>query len=387
MKTDGRRLAFSKSPFAERHRSLALKICWMNDRRNTFRLGSGIFFAAAECDTHCFGLRVNLLAEICQASETPPMTNRREFIAGATTLAAASALSFPKSVSANPSDSKMPVRFALNTSTIRGQKLPVDQQVSVAAKAGYDGIEPWIRDIAKYKEDGGNLDDLKKQISDAGLTVDSAIGFANWISDDDKTRGDGLEEARRDMELVKAIGGKFIAAPPVGAHRGEHTSPPLDAIAERYRALLEVGDETGVVPQLELWGFSKTLSKLSELAYVATAAEHPSACVLPDFYHIYKGGNDFAGLAMIEASKMHCFHMNDYPGDIPLKDINDGDRVFPGDGDCELPKLIHGLVESGFKGVFSLELFNKDYWKRDALEVCKEGLQKSKAVVEAAMAL
>ncbi len=314
--------------------------------------------------------------------------DRRDLLVAASAMTAAASLpSLPLQAATPMKDPSMPVRFALNTSTIRGQELTIDKQIEVAAKAGYDGIEPWIRDIEAYVNKGGKLADLKKQIADSGLTVDSAIGFANWISDDDGERAKGLKQARHDMELVKAIGGTLMAAPPVGAHRGDSVSPPLPAIAQRYRALLEVGDETGVIPQLELWGFSPTLSKLSELAFVATGAAHPSACVLPDFYHIYKGGNDFASLGMIEASRMHCFHMNDYPGDIPLDKIGDADRVFPGDGDCPLPQLIRGLIDSGFAGAFSLELFNRDYWQRDALEVCVEGLEKSKAVVAAALEL
>ena len=312
------------------------------------------------------------------------MIDRRDLLVAATAMTAAASLPSQQSQAAEGGGNAPPIRFALNTSTIRGQKLPIDEQVEVTAKAGYDGIEPWIRDIEQYVESGGSLSDLKKQIADAGLTVVSAIGFANWISDDDAQRAAGLEQARKDMNLVKGIGGTRLAAPPVGAHRGGSKSPPLDVIAQRYRALLDVGDETGVVAQLELWGFSPTLSKLSELAYVATGAGHPDACVLPDFYHIYKGGNDFASLGMIEASRMHCFHINDYPADPPLKEIADKHRVFPGDGVCPLPKIIRGLIDHGFAGTFSLELFNPEYWQRDALEVASEGLQKSKAVVAAA---
>ena len=279
----------------------------------------------------------------------------------------------------------MTVRFALNTSTLRGQKLSVTEQIEITAKAGYDGIEPWIGDLQRYADEGGSLTDLKKRIQDLGLTVDSAIGFANWIVDDDQARKEGLENAKREMSVVKAIGGSRVAAPPVGAHRGDSVSPPLPVIAERYRALLQVGAEIGVTPQLELWGFSPTLSKLSELAYVAAGAEHADACVLPDFYHIYKGGSDFSALGMIEASRMHCFHMNDYPADPPRESIADKDRVFPGDGVCPLPQIIRQLIDHGFRGTFSLELFNPEYWERDALEVAQEGLAKSKAVVAKAM--
>lgn len=315
------------------------------------------------------------------------MIDRRDLLVAATAMTAAASLPSDQSQAAPQSDATQahPVRYALNTSTIRGQKLTITQQVDVAAKAGYDGIEPWIRDIDQFVKAGGQLADLKAHIDASGLTVDSAIGFANWISDDDQERAAGLQQARTDMELVKAIGGNRMAAPPIGAHRGDSVSPPLPVIAERYRALLEVGDEMEVVPQLELWGFSPTLSKLSELAYVATGAGHPRACVLPDFYHIYKGGNDFASLGMIEASRMHCFHINDYPADPPRDSISDKDRVFPGDGVCELPIIIGQLLDHGFSGTFSLELFNPQYWQRDALEVASEGLQKSRAVVDKAL--
>ena len=287
----------------------------------------------------------------------------------------------PATTTASPSG-QSPIRFCLNTSTLRGQKLSVPDQIKVCADAGYDAIEPWMRDLYQFVDQGGKLADLRKRLEDANLTVESAIGFAKWIVDDEAERKAGLEEARRDMDLLTQIGGKRIAAPPIGAHT--QPGPALEVIAGRYRDLLTLGAEMGVTPQLELWGFSKTLSRLGEMAYVATAAEHPDACVLPDFYHIYKGGSRFEGLGMIEASRMHVFHMNDYPGDPPRDTIQDADRVFPGDGVCPLPEIIANLIRSGFVGVFSLELFNPEYWQRDALEVAKEGLAKSKAVVQAA---
>ncbi|MCO8125061.1 sugar phosphate isomerase/epimerase [Stieleria sp. TO1_6] len=318
------------------------------------------------------------------------MTHRRDFLmtaAAATTAALAVTKTAPAATAAESDPQTLPVRFSLNTSTIRGQNLTIQKQIEVAAAAGYDGIEPWMRDIETYLKQGGTTGQLRQQIEDAGLFVASAIGFANWISDDEAERAAGLEAARHDMELVAQIGGKLIAAPPIGAHRGDSVSPPLEIVAQRYRTLCELGQSVGVYPQLELWGFSPTLSRLGELAYVATEANHEYACVLPDFYHIYKGGNEFTGLGMIEASKMKCFHINDYPGDPPATEIADKHRVFPGDGVCPLPQVIRGLLDNGFAGTFSLELFNPEYWKRDALEVAQEGLDKSKAVVRQALAL
>ncbi len=220
---------------------------------------------------------------------------------------------------AQPSAARPRVRFCLNTSTLREHKLSFVEKVELAAKAGYDGIEPWIGEIQQYVAEGGRLEDLRKRIADLGLSVESAIGFARWIVDDDAERAKGLEDARRDMDLVRRIGGSRIAAPPAGA-----TNEPglnLFRAAERYHALLEVGRQIGVVAQLEVWGFSKNLSRLGETAFVAIESGHPSACILPDVYHIYKGGSDFEGLALLSGAAVHVFHMNDYPADPPRATI------------------------------------------------------------------
>ena len=46
---------------------------------------------------------------------------------------------------------------------------------------------------------------------------------------------------------------------------------------------------------VELWGFSQTLHRIGEVAYVAVECGQPDATMLLDVYHIYKGGSDFHG--------------------------------------------------------------------------------------------
>lgn len=276
-----------------------------------------------------------------------------------------------------------PFRYSLNTGTIRGQKLSLPEQVDVAARAGYDGIEPWLGELHHYAETGGSLDDLKKRIADHGLSVVGAIGFARWLVDDDDARAKGTEDLRRDMELVARIGGHWIAAPPAGVTGVEGFD--LRKAARRYRALLEMGAKLGVVPELEIWGSSKTLGRIGEAAFVAAEAGHPNACVLLDVFHIYKGGSDFAGLRILNGAAMHAFHVNDYPADPPRETINDSHRVYPGDGIAPLPLALRTLHAAGFRGYLSLEVFNRDYWKQDAATVAKTGLEKTRAVVRKAL--
>ncbi|HEX5471788.1 MAG TPA: sugar phosphate isomerase/epimerase [Lacipirellulaceae bacterium] len=268
--------------------------------------------------------------------------------------------------------------YCFNTSTVRGQKLSLVEEIDIAAQAGYQAIEPWVSEIETHVAQGGSLPDLKKRISDCGLTVESPIGFAEWIVDDEARRTKGLEQARREMELVQQIGGKRIAAPPAGAT--DVVTTDYLKVAERYRALLVIGDHLGVVPQAELWGFSKTLTRLGQAAMVAIESGHSEACVLPDVYHLYKGGSEFTGLDLLSRAAVHILHMNDYPAKPPRAVIKDSDRVYPGDGIAPLADVLRSLRAIGFDGYLSIELFNPTYWRQDPHEVARTALRKMKAL-------
>jgi len=273
-----------------------------------------------------------------------------------------------------------PFGYCLNTSTIEGQKLSIVEKIEIASKAGYQAIEPWIRELDLYVKNGGNLIDLGKRIKDSGLTVPSAIGFVEWLVDDETRRKKGLEEAKRNMDMVQRIGGTRLAAPPAGAT--QQTDLSLFKAAKRYRALLDLGDQMGIVAELELWGFSKALSRLGEVAFVAIESGHPKACILLDIYHIYKGGSDFQGLRFLSGSVLPVIHFNDYPAEPPRASITDAQRVYPGDGVAPLKSILHDLRVIGFRGFLSLELFNRDYWSQDALQVARTGLEKMKAALK-----
>ncbi len=277
-----------------------------------------------------------------------------------------------------------PFGYCLNTSTIRGQDLGIQAEVEIAAKAGYQALEPWIKQLETFVKAGGSLRDLGKRIADHGMTVESAIGFAPWIVEDEAARKKGLEQARRDMDLVRQIGGKRIAAPPVGAT--DLANFDLRKAAERYRALLVLGEEMGVTPEVELWGFSKTLSRLSEVAFVAIESGHAQACLLLDVYHLYKGGSDPTAIKLLSGHAMHVLHTNDYPGEPARAEIKDAQRVYPGDGVAPLGELFRNLKAIGYQGYLSIELFNPSYWKQDALLVAKTALEKLRGVVQKSLA-
>ena len=252
---------------------------------------------------------------------------------------------------------KLPFRVSLNTSTISGYKLPIEQQIELCKEAGYDGIELWFRDVDDYVQRGGTTERLAAIIRDSGLYLENMIGFAPWLGDDN-----GMAQMKKEMELAAALGSKCIAATALGLDVNKAIDrSQFEVYSAKYRELLVFGEKIGVTPLLELWG-GGVLNQLTDAIHIAVGAKHEKAAPLLDFYHLYRGGNAFESLSLVNGLSLPLFHINDYPIEPVREQLRDEDRVFPGEGICPFDKIIPMLYRSGFRGGLSLELFNQRYW-------------------------
>lgn len=276
-------------------------------------------------------------------------------------------------------EEKTGFRYCLNASTLRGQKMGLRGFLEVASGAGYDGVELWLREIEEYLGSGGTRQELRGMLDDLGLVFEDVIAFAPWIVEEEGKRREALETMRRDLDLLAELGCRRMAAPPAGATQGERLD--LRRVAERYRAVLELAEGTGVRPVLEVWGFAANLSRLGEAVQVLVEADHAEATLLPDVYHLHRGGSGFGGLRFLSAEAVGMFHLNDYPGGREAASLTDADRVYPGEGVAPWEQIRRDLRRINPQMVLSLELFNPTYWARDHGVVAAEGLAAMRKVM------
>lgn len=290
---------------------------------------------------------------------------------------------FPAAAKDSVNKSAARFRFCLNTSTIQGHLLGLIPTLEIASKAGYDGVELWLNDIKDYLGEGNSIASLKKFLDGKNLIVENGISFTTWMVSDSNKREAGLHELEEEMKILAAIGCKRIAAPPAGVGKND----PIDFIkvGNYYKRILELGKKHGVMPQLEFWGASETLYSLAQALAIAAAADHPDARILPDVYHLFRGGSGFNGLQLINGNAIEVIHLNDYPGTIPRNEQTDADRIYPGDGAAPLKQILQTLKDMGGGKVLSLELFNRSYWKQDPSLVARTGLEKMKTLVKAVL--
>jgi sugar phosphate isomerase/epimerase len=309
------------------------------------------------------------------------MLNRRDSLKLSATLLAGAFI--PTAVKATVTVPQGPFRFCLNTSTISGQTPGLLRAIDIASTAGYDGMELWISDIKAWLKQGNTVQALAAYLSSKNIVVENAISFTAWMVEDEAQRKAALAELEGEMKIMAALGCHRIAAPPVGLNKNQ----PIDfqKAGARYRQILALGRQYNVMPLLEFWGASGTLYNLSQAMAIAAAANDKDARILPDVYHLFRGGSGFEGLSLLNGKVIDIIHMNDYPSSKPVAEQTDSDRVYPGDGAAPLKQILRDLKNIGGTKVLSLELFNKTYWGQDPLVVATTGLQKMQSLVKEVM--
>ncbi len=300
---------------------------------------------------------------------------RLEFIRALTATGAASVFAG----CALPKGSKG--KFALNASTLRAYGLTLGEQVRAAVAGGFSGFEPWLKDIRAAQADG-TLKDVIAYARDNGLTFVNGIAFGQWTNPDPAVRAAGLEETRRDMELLAEMDCPFIAASMFGIQKPGSPVLANEVIAERFRAVCALGDETGVKPLLEYWGHSVNLSTLEDALDVLEKSGRRDAALLADVYHTYRGGSRFGSFARLRADQLPVLHVNDYTFAKPRAALVDADRVWQGEGAAPWKNLCKTLDGIGADPWLSIELFNPAYCQTTPRETARVGVQKFEGLKE-----
>jgi 2-keto-myo-inositol isomerase len=262
-----------------------------------------------------------------------------------------------------------PFKTALNASTLFPFKLDVEQQVRIAAGAGFDGIELWVRDILAYQEMGGTIPGLKACIASSGIKVANVIAFFPWADADEHVRQQGLAQAEREMRMLVDLGSPAVAAPP----SGNVAEVTLEAMAGHFARLAALARPLGIEPYLEFWGMTRPLSRLSDAMFIAMQSGAAGVKILLDQWHMAVGGSSLNSLQYLNGANIGIVHVDDYPADSSAESFNQ--RVFPGEGIAPNAEFARLLYQAGYRGYLSLELFIENYGAESAPQVARRGLE------------
>jgi 2-keto-myo-inositol isomerase len=196
-----------------------------------------------------------------------------------------------------------------------------------------------------------------------------------WSGVPEPERQAALDAAEKAFETAAAIGAETVIAP------GAFGEIELPRAAADYAELCERAAPYNVIPALEFIGPAQTVKDVGTAADIVRRAGHDLGGILLDTFHFHRGGSEPDDILDLGGAPVSMCHVNDAGGK-PRSELTDLDRCFCGAGDLPLAAIFTNLKQIGYRGAYSVEIFNEEYWRRDPLQVAREGRETLQRVLD-----
>jgi 4-hydroxyphenylpyruvate dioxygenase len=255
-------------------------------------------------------------------------------------------------------------QIAINTITLK--QAAFEECVIAIAAAGFKLVEFHIPLVKNWmKEKGRTAKDAKAFLDQHGLRC--VGGFETHLAVfDDKARAENHALLIANSKLLAELSGGAKTVMVIGTD-GPTERPSLDDLAVIGKTARELAEQLPESCSLAVeFNWSPVVKSVRSAFAVAQAANHPRVGILFDPAHYHCTSSKLEDLRAPVVQKIlhvHVDDMRDKPGE--LSHCN-ADRVLPGEGSLDLKQLLGRLEQHGYKGLFSLELFNEDLWQMPA---------------------
>ncbi|MBD3308325.1 TIM barrel protein [candidate division KSB3 bacterium] len=255
----------------------------------------------------------------------------------------------------------MSLKFALNQSMI--MQCQTEEFIPVCAKAGIHAVE--LR-IPKLKETLYHMS--HQEFADLLKQHDMSVLSLNAIDDFSMVPEENLDLLKLECETVgrmcNLVDCTMVVAP---VARWFGSSPPsreeVKTISqERLTYVAEIFDRFGVQVGFEPISFPEfTVKDLKLSQEILDGSGAQNVGFVPDIYNLFRGGIEPEDLTNLNYP-IYLLHINDAE-DRPFDELHVMyNRVFPGEGVANANAWVQALLNAGYDGYFSLELFRQEIW-------------------------
>ncbi|MGQ9732041.1 MAG: sugar phosphate isomerase/epimerase family protein [Candidatus Zipacnadales bacterium] len=244
---------------------------------------------------------------------------------------------------------------------ILGGGLSFEEQVAVAARAGFEGIDTGIEAIA-HLVDTTSLEGAREFFAQHGVQP-AVWGLpVNWREDEDTFRA-GLSRLPEQAKLAQALGCPRCCTwiPPTAENPTEMRRRAITRFVECAKVLDDYGCRLGlewVGPKTSRMGKPEFLWRMDQLLDMEADMGQPNIGLLVDSFHWFTAGHTQADLEALPVEKIVHVHLNDAP-DKPRDEQLDMERLLPGEGIIDLKAFLTALKNVGYLDYMGIETFSK----------------------------
>ncbi|MGE0329892.1 MAG: bifunctional sugar phosphate isomerase/epimerase/4-hydroxyphenylpyruvate dioxygenase family protein [Ramlibacter sp.] len=230
------------------------------------------------------------------------------------------------------------------------------QKLAAISAARFDGVEIFENDLLQF---AGTPRDVRRMAEDLGLSIDLFQPFRDFEGVGAAQLQRNLDRAERKFDLMQELGAPLML---VCSNAQPDTSADRELIAAQLRALAERAGRRGLRIGYEALAWGTHTHRFAQAWEAVKLADHPHLGLILDSFHTLVLKDDWAPIADIPGDRIFYVQLADAPW-LQLDPLSHSRhyRCFPGQGEFPVVPFVGAVLEAGYTGPMSLEIFNDEF--------------------------
>ena len=251
------------------------------------------------------------------------------------------------------------------------------EKLEAAASIGFDGIEIFENDLLTFD---GSPEDVRAIAEGLGLAITIFQPFRDFEAMPEPQRTRNLDRAERKFDVMQALGTDLVLV-----CSNTHAAT-LDDDARAAADLAEMAERAkrrGLRVGYEALAWGRHVNRWRRAWKIVQAADHAALGLIVDSFHTLAVEDDASGIADVPAEKLFFVQLADAPK-LAMDSLSWSRhfRNFPGQGQLPVANFLRAVLDAGYQGPLSLEVFNDEFRAAPARLIARDGLR-SLLLVEA----
>ena len=255
------------------------------------------------------------------------------------------------------------------------------EEITIADKLGYDYLEmrQWKLEAFLRDQQLEQLQALFLEAQVKPLSINAIEPICLGLGENHQQLA---QRARWSLQIAGAIGCQCVVVNAYGIAPDMSQRQGKRKVVEGLKLASDIAAQYNVLLAYEFLNRQYPVHTITDTMEVLDVVDRDNIGWLLDCHFFHVADPSLEALEKAGADRLLLVHMNDLPH-APVVDLAVGEakRVFPGDGQVATQALLETLSRIGYKGAFSVEVYDPKFMNWDPFEFAKTAREKMLAVL------
>ncbi len=262
------------------------------------------------------------------------------------------------------------IRRAIATVCLSGT---LEDKLDAVGAAGFNGVEIFENDLVASSSTPA---EVQKRCADLGLSIDLYQPFRDFDTASPDRLTANLRRADHKFSVMEELGTDMMLV--CSSVAADAVNDPR-RLADQFHTLAERASRRGMKIAYEALAWGRHVNTWGQSWEVVRRGDHPSLGVCLDSFHVLSRTPEpeaISPIADLPGEKIFFLQLADAPlMSMDVLQWSRHHRLFPGQGEFDLPLFLDHVLTAGYAGPLSLEVFNDVFRQSDPVHTAVDALR------------